>query len=898
MDENYSLELPGENSILIFSFIGFNTKEERVGNRQQIDIMLEENVLAIDEVVVVGYGTQKKVNLTGSVSSVVFDQEMDNRPITNASQALSGKVTGLWVSQNSGKPGEDGAQLRVRGLGTIGDNTDPLVIIDGVEGAFNQINPNDIESITILKDAASAAIYGSKAANGVVLITTKMGSSNEKFQVNLNSYMGVQSLGRRYNLITNSAENMELINKTLINDGSSPLFPDHMISAFRQGGDKYKYPNTDWFKEVYNTTIIHEHNLSIRGGTQKSTSFLSFNYLGHDGMIPNTSSERYSIRANLDYYMNSWLKIGGRLNYMRRTETEPYSIDRIFEIMRGASSFTAPYTRDGRFGSVETIDENGVLLYDNRNPLIDAANGQCKRTSDFITVNAFADITFTPDLILRTTLSSSGKWILSDKYNENVYGYTDSGIETITKNLNREGLDMSRRQETTTQNTMHSTLNYNKKISTNHTIGVTAGIQLEDFNYKWVYARRSDAPKQGLTQVDAGTSGIQGEGNMEGLRMFSYFGRVNYSFADKYLLEANFRADASSRFKKGNRWGYFPGFSAGWRIAEEDFMKDLDIFSNLKLRVSWGQLGNQNIKGYWPYLTVINQSNELSYNYGGSFAPGAAVKDLVDEDITWETTTTLDIGLDVGLLDNRLTLEADYFRKITSDILVQLPIPLMLGDVTAPYENVGKMLNRGIELGINYDNQVNSKDRLGYSVGVNLTHLHNEITKFQGGKSPDQLCLLREGYSFKTLYGYKAVGIYQTDEEAAAHMHSNSYVPKAGNLKFEDVNGDGKLGYEDKQEMGNTIPTFTYGITANLRYKNVDLSLLFQGVANFNVYTQNEYTRMSYEYLNITEKWKDAWSPENTGSKIPSLKFDNSWDQSESSFWVHRGDFLKLKIFS
>lgn len=276
MDGNYSLELPGENSILTFSFIGFNTKEERVGNRQQIDITLEENVLAIDEVVVVGYGTQKKVNLTGSVSSVVFDQEMDNRPITNASQALSGKVTGLWVSQNSGKPGEDGAQLRVRGWGTIGDNTDPLVIIDGVEGAFNQINPNDIESITILKDAASAAIYGSKAANGVVLITTKMGSSNEKFQVNLNSYMGVQSLGRRYNLITNSAENMELINKTLINDGSSPLFPDHMISAFRQGGDKYKYPNTDWFKEVYNTAIIHEHNLSIRGGYTKEHFFPFF----------------------------------------------------------------------------------------------------------------------------------------------------------------------------------------------------------------------------------------------------------------------------------------------------------------------------------------------------------------------------------------------------------------------------------------------------------------------------------------------------------------------------------------------------------------------------------------------------------------------------------------------
>ncbi len=901
IDGKFTLDVP-TNSILVVTYIGYIDKEVPVGNQRVLDIILHEDSQSLDEVVVVGYGVQKKVNLTGSVASVKFDEEMENRPITNASQALSGKIPGLWVSQNSGKPGDDGAQLRVRGWGTL-NNTEPLIIIDGVEGDFNQINPNDIESITVLKDAASAAIYGSKAANGVILVTTKMGANNEKTQINFNTYLGVQMLGRHYDQITNSAEGMELINKALVNESSSPLFPESMIQAFRTGGDKYKYPNTDWFDALYENALIHEHNLSIRGGTQKSTAFLSFNYLGQDGMIPNTSSYRYSVRANLDFNVNSWFKIGGRFNYMRRVATQAYDMPRVFEMLRGASSFTAPYTRDGRFGSVETIDENDVLLYDNRNPLIEANNGEEKATTDLVTVNAFADVKFTPDLNLNVTLSSTGNWKMTDKHNTNVFGYTDSGIETITKNLNREGLDMSRRQTTAVRNNMYATLNYNKNFLTNNTIGVTAGMQLEDYTSKYVYSRRNEAPKEGLTQVNAGTSGIRGEGNLEGLRMFSYFGRLNYSFADKYLFEANFRADASSRFKKENRWGYFPGFSAGWRLTEEDFVKNLNVFSNLKLRASWGQLGNQyaidpnnnNKEIFWPYLTVIDQSNDLSYSYAGNFAPGAAIKSLVDENITWETTTTLDIGVDMGFLDNRLTIEADYFNKVTSDIIVQLPIPKLLGEAMAPFENVGKMLNRGVELNVNYDNNVTNRDEFGWNVGVNMAYINNEITKFRGGKSPDQLYLIREGYSYRSLYGFKSVGIYQTDEEAESHMHSNSYKPKAGNLKFEDINNDGKLDYEDKQGIGNTIPKLTYGISAGFRYKGFDLSLLFQGIGKTHAYIQSDYTRMSYEYLTISTKWRDTWSPDNPNSKNPSLKFDNSWDQQQSSYWVHRIDFLKLK---
>ena len=276
-------------------------------------------------------------------------------------------------------------------------------------------------------------------------------------------------------------------------------------------------------------------------------------------------------------------------------------------------------------------------------------------------------------------------------------------------------------------------------------------------------------------------------------------------------------------------------------------------------------------------------------------APGAAVTALVDEDITWETSSSLDIGVDLGFLGNKLNIEADYFNKKTTDIIVQLPIPNVLGDKTAPFENVGEMKNNGFELVVNYDNLETSRDRLGFNVGLNFTYIDNKVTKFQGGNSPDQLYLIREGYPYKALYGYKAVGIYQSDEEAAQNMHSNGLKPEMGNLKYEDVNNDGKLDYQDKQVLGNTIPKITYGLTAGLRYKGFDLNILFQGLGQANAFTKSGMTRMQYEWLTISDKWRDAWSPENPDSNIPMLRFDSSWDTYDSSFWVHRIDFLKLK---
>ena len=887
------------NDVLELSIVGYKKVNVTVGTSVNITVTMEMEVAMGSDVVVIGYGTQKKVNLTGAISTVKFDDELNNRPITNASQALSGKATGVWVSQNSGKPGSDEAQLRVRGWGTM-NNSNPLVIIDGVEGSFNQVNPSDIESMSVLKDAASAAIYGSKAANGVILITTRMGRKNEKIQVKLNSYFGVQSVGRTYDFIDNSAEYMRLYNQALSNGGSSPLYPEYLISAFEKGGDPYRYPSTNWNNELFRNATIQEHNVSLSGGSAQSTSFLSFNYLNQEGIVPNTNSERYGIRANLESNVNDWLKVAGRLNYSRKISEEPYqdvtygSLGRVFYMLNGATPFIAPYASDGRFGSVQAIDSSGNLLYDNRNPLIDAANGLTKTEVNFLVVNASAEIKFTNSLRLNTTFASNTNWNAVDKYNESVYGYTSSGIETITKNYNREGLEMNRSNISTIDNSLYATLNYHQKFAQIHDVSAIAGMQYENMTVKNLYARSTSAPQAGLTQVDAGTSGIQGNGNMVGLKMLSYFGRINYSLFDKYLFEADLRADASSRFKKGNRWGVFPGLSAGWRLSEEEFIQDLNLFSNLKLRGSWGQLGNQNISGYWPYLTVIAQTYNLSYSSGGSFVPGAAVTSLVDEDITWETTSTLDLGLDMGFLNNKISVEADYFKKNTTGIIVQLPIPGIMGGVTAPFENVGEMLNNGFEFALNYDNRKSGRTQLGYNFGVNATYIKNEVTKFREN-SPDQLYLVREGYSYNTLYGYKAIGIFQTDEEAAEYMNANSFKPKAGNLKFEDVNKDGKLGYQDKQELGNTIPKYTLGLTSGFNYKGFDLNILFQSVAGLHAYTYNDVTSITTDVPSITKRWRDAWTPKNTDTDIPSIKIDNSWDNSQSSYWVKEISFVKLR---
>ena len=894
VDGNYSLTNIPEDATLVFSFVGMRTQEVEVGDQSTIDVTMEVDAIGIEEVVAIGYSVQKKSNLTGAVSTVNFEKELENRPLTNASQALGGSMTGLWVSQNSGQPGSDGATIRVRGFGTL-NNSDPMVLIDGIEGNMSELNPNDIESITVLKDAASAAIYGSRAANGVILITTKMGDASEKVRVTYNGYYGLQKMGERYDLISNSAEYMEIWNSAM--DGGDPKFPAEVVEAFRNGDDPYLYPNTNFLDEVTRIAPITEHNISINSGSENVKNYFSINYLDHEGIYYNTNSTRFGITFNNETKVNEWLKVGGRFNAMRKITKEPYDgIGRVVYMIANGHPYAAPYTKDGRFGATQALYLSGATagqpITDTRNPMPDLYNGLRQYTNNYSKANVFANVQLMDGLEFNTQYSGQYNNNLRDRYNEVLWCYNTNEQQVkpldfpSTPNIERYTTDQF-------YQTFYSTLNFSKTFSDVHELGALVGMQSEDRLWKNVRAQKSDPPKAGLHQVSAGTSSPIAEGTRNQLRMLSYFGRLNYAYKSKYLAEFNFRADASSRFKSGNRWGFFPSASIGWRLSEEGFLKD-GFFDELKIRASYGELGNQNLNDYWPFLTTITQTYGTSYNVGNALAPGAAITALVDEDITWETTSSFDIGVDMRILNDRLSAELDYFLKNTKNILVQLPIPLILGGVTAPYENVGEMKNTGVEISVNWKDRMSNG--LSYNIGGNITYVQNEVTTFREGKSPDQLYLIREGYSYKTLYGFKALGVYQTNEEAAAHMHSNGYTPKAGDLKYEDKNSDGILDFNDKSEIGNTIPKYTYGIKGGLSYKGIDLNVLLQGIAGVNVYTQSAWTEpLGISGGSVTTRWRDAWTPTNPSETTPRIVVNDTWNRQESSFWATELSWLKVK---
>ncbi|MDR1644249.1 MAG: TonB-dependent receptor [Tannerellaceae bacterium] len=911
------------DAILVVTYIGYSRLEVPVGNRQTLTISLSENMQTLDEVVVVGYGTQKKVNLTGSVTTVKYDQELENRPITDISQVLQGSVPGVWATQFSGNPGEDGATIRIRGYGSLGTSSNsrdpnPLVLIDGIEGKMSEVDPNAIESITVLKDAASAAIYGSRAANGVILIETKKGEVG-RVSMSYNGYAGMQQLAHSPEFITNSADFMELWNEAIYNStGGSPLFPDDVIAAFRTGTDPYRYPNTDFAKEIFRNSFITSHNLTVNVGSQSSSTNISLSYLSNEGILWNTSSERYSLTVNNETKVKDWLRIGARARLQRREDLAPgyapasnisasgSSTNRAFYLAGFGYPFATPFLEDGKtFGATQALylsgPNAGKPIVDTRNPFPDLYDGEATTLNNFFRGNVYATVDFTPWLHL--TVNYSGQYTANtlDVYNTPNYVYTEIG-GTQYKSLDYiTNITNSRRINDEWYSTFFTNLNFDKTFNEIHEISGVVGYQQEGLDKRYTMARRMNPPKANLHQVSAGTENIEGEGNRYQWRMLSYFGRVNYALASKYLFEANLRADASSRFNPDKRWGYFPSLSAGWRLGEESFIKNLGIFDNLKLRASWGQLGNQNTgsrnnNDYFPYLTVITQANEQSYNYGNSFAPGAATTALSEYNLTWETTTTTDIGLDVGILNNRLSIEADYFYKKTSDILVALPLPLAMGGLTPPTENIGEVENKGFEFNATWQDRKRSSG-LSYRISGNITYVDNKVTKFQGGKSPDQTFLIREGYSFQSLYGYVWDGVYQSNEEGAEHMKNNgNNIPKAGDLKYVDVDGDGRLDNKDMQVLGNTIPKFNYGLNGSVTYKNFDLNVSLVGSAGYTSYFNNYWsTPLNTSGGTIPKRWYDRWTPENPSTTLPRITLNYPWNTYASSFWTADMWWLKLK---
>ncbi|MBI6118139.1 TonB-dependent receptor [Salegentibacter maritimus] len=896
-DGNYSIDVP-KDAVLKVSYIGYAPKEIQVNNRSEIDIVLEEDAAALDEVVVVGYGTQKRENLTGALSSMDFDETIENRPVTDASQALSGKMSGVWVSQNSGLPGEDASTIRIRGIGTL-NNSSPLVLINGVEGKLSEINPNDIESITVLKDAASAAIYGSRAANGVVLVKTKQGTGGEA-QISYNGYFGLQQIGRKYDLITNSAEYMDIWNIAVTNSGGDPLFPQDVIEGFRTGDDQYRYPNTNYLEEIFRTSPITEHNVSIRGGSEKSNYYLSFNFRDQEGIVRNTNSEKYGINLSLSNQVKDWLKVEGNVQASRKKYESPYDeISRALYLTMNGHPFSSPYNSNGEFGATQAIYEQGENagkpIVDTRNPFPDLFNGKTLNVVNYLNVSGKVEVSLSPYLKFNSTINGQVTNGITDRYNELNYAYTEDGFRTLPLDY-EQTITNQRNNSNEFYWVNFNTINFDKTYNEVHNFSSILGMQVESNEIKTTGAQKSDPPKEGIHQVDAATSNAIANGNRTEWKMLSYFGRINYNFDQKYLFEANLRADASSRFRKGNKWGVFPSFSAGWNISKEDFFNITSI-DRLKLRASWGELGNQNINliaGNYPYLTTVTQSNGTSYNFQNQFVPGTAITELVDRDISWETTKSIDIGLEATFLDNRISFEADYFNKLTEDILVRLPVPLILGGVSSPIQNIGEMRNEGVELLLNYQSHTYEKDWT-YNIGGNISFIENKVERFLDD-SPDQLYLIREGFSYNTLYGLNAIGVYQSEQEIAEHIPQNSYQPKPGDLKYDDLNGDQKIDYRDKKVMGNTVPKITYGLSLGTSYKNWNINMVAQGIADVSSYTQNAWTEpLGISGGSITKRWRNAWTEDSPSSSLPSIKVNDTWNRRQSSFWVSDLSYLKIK---
>ncbi|MEN7550691.1 TonB-dependent receptor [Rapidithrix thailandica] len=887
MEGNYSIAV-AEDAVLVFSYIGYKTQEVVVGSRSQIDVLMDFDQEQLDEVVVVGYGTQQKENLTGAVSSVNFET-IQNRPIASASTALSGLAPGVHVNQSSGQPGRDNATIRIRGIGTLG-NSNPLVLVDGIEASMNDINPNDIESMTVLKDAASAAIYGSRAANGVIIITTKKGKEG-KLKLSYNGYYAWQKATNIIESVNDYATYMELANEGLTNVGGQPKYSQETIDAWKSGKDPLVYPNTDWTSLIFQAAPMQEHHISLNGGTEKMRFLFSTGVLDQEGIIPNTSYKRYNMRLNWDADVTKKLKIGANISGSWNIRKEPGDVATIMNWLGGTAPGIVPESPDGFFGGAQALDENQQL----NNPWSVIQQRDKQEEWQRFLARGFLEYEIVDGLTFQTNAAIKYYNMVLSDFNPkgDLYKFLPDGEKQVHRPYaTRASLTNKNRRDYNI--TLFTTLTYEKQIGRDHFIKVLAGFNQEEYRKDEYSASIKEFPNNNVRELNAGLEDPTLAGTAEDWALRSYFGRVNYELRDRYLFEANIRYDGSSRFAQGNQWGAFPSLSLGWRISEEAFLQDVDFIDNLKLRASWGKLGNQNINRLYGFAS--SYTTGLNYSFNGNLVSGIAPTALANRDITWETSTTTDIGLDIELLEGKFSLTADYFDRTTEGILVAVPIPKTMGNLTSPVQNIAKVQNKGWELTLGHQNTINE---LNYSASFNVTKVDNEVIKYKGGNAPPNgVFLIREGHAINSLYGYKVEGIFQSDDEVTQHA-TQWPGTSAGDLKYADLNDDGKIDGDDRTVIGNIIPEYYFGLNLSASYKGFDLSALFQGVANQDVFLTGNFIApfASSEAGMFPTRWLDRWTPDNKSTELPRLTHSSRFTGNiqNSSFWIEDASFIRLK---
>ncbi len=889
LEGNYTIEVSSPDDKLVFSYIGYESRTELIQGRSEIDIILLVSAVALEEVVAIGYGTKKQGDIIGSVS-VVRSEELEGLAVGSIDQALQGKATGVKVTQFSGAPG-GGVVVRIRGVGTINDN-DPLYIVDGIptKDAFSSLSPSDIESISILKDASAASIYGARAANGVLVITTKTGGKGAA-RINYSMYTGVQNA---YNLteMTNRDQYVELYNEAANADGRN-LIEQSMIDTL---------PDTNWWDEIFRPALITNQHLTVSGGSEKTNYLVSGNYFRQDGIIMNSGYNRYSIKSSISTALSDKITMGVNINLSKSiTDLVGSSGDGFGgnggSVVRYAFFRTPIYpVKDRNDEFIDYYPQYPQIFGDGYNPVGLAEKFDWKRTENRAFGNVYIDWQIINGLNFRSDYGID-LTILSDKrFNEN-WGY-----EGRINNPN----SMSESSATYDIQTWKNTLTYDKDFNGKHNLNVLLGTELIGSEASGFSAAAEEFPDQipNLRYLSNGTKNEKADGWGENWSLFSIFGRIAYKFNEKYLAEFVLRRDGSSRFGSNNPYGIFPAASVGWRIDNEPFLENNKIISHLKLRLSAGQLGNQEI-GNYSFASVI--SSGVYYPFGNSVASGYSLQKHGNENLRWESQTQYDAGLDLGLLDNKIFIYLDYYHKITDDMLVQAPLPPSSGSAEASFFNAGKVQNKGVELEINYKSRAK---KFNYKVGLVFSHYSNEVLElYEGNPIPAgridngvYATLTEEGYPIGSFYLYEMEGIFQDDAEILSHaFQGNNILP--GDVKFKDLSGpdgspDNVIDSYDRRHVGSPLPDFTGGLTTVFNYGNWDFSFFLEGIYGNEIYWQAAHDIEGfYRAFNLTTRvYDDRWTGPGTSNTQPRVSWSGSTNNKKpSTRFLFDGSYLRLK---
>jgi len=906
----FQLNVPPGEYDLDVSFIGMKPVKQHiiVGDQTPADIVIVLTAATgvLNEVVVVGYGSQSKRNVTGSVVSVK-GEDLKNLPVSNPADALQGRAAGVDIVRNDGAPGGS-PSIRIRGMGTV-NNADPLVIIDGVPaGGLNDVNTNDIATIDVLKDASASAIYGSRAANGVVIITTKKGNYNETLKTSVNLYAGSNSPVKFIKMLT-APQLAQLKIESYTNDGGTA--PAIWSNPY------YSVQRTDWQRALMGTGHVQNADVSVRGGNASSVYSFSGNYYKDAGIIPNSLFTRYSFRVNSDHKVTSRIKVGENILYSNSNNTAPDTRSTQAGLVWSAIRFNPAIpvlNPDGSYGSSQADNQLGDI----NNPVATAKLMDAYNKTNRLLANGYAEVELLKGLKAKANYAYDNNY--SDYYNFQV------PMPDQTRGPSIASLSQGYSKGSSFLEEYY--LTYNKTFNNVHEVTFTGGYSAQLIKGNYVNASRSGFsdidPNQRVLNLGNSANNSGNNNPTEGLQ--SYFVRGNYAYNSKYLLTVTMRADGSSKFAPGKQWGYFPAFSAGWRISDEGFYDGAikNIFSSLKLTGGWGQLGNQNI-GNFQYLSTLGYASNYGYALGTGtvLQSGAYVTGLANPNITWERASETNIALDFSALQDHLSGSVTYFNKNTTNMLVpyqlvetfgaQTNLPDDPGNITLPNQNIGEMNNRGVEIDLNYHN---STANLKYSFGANASFLSNKVTKLYGtatylgsptyGRENVDISRTYEGQSIASFYGFKTNGLYQTqadiNNDPNIKNDPNKANIKPGDVRFLDINGDGIVDDKDRTNLGNPNPKVVFGFHGSLSYKNFDFSFNFVGATGFKLYNADRLAGLDgTQVFNWYAEEMGRWHGQGTSNTIPRLTSagnDNNQNFRSSDMWVENGAYLSLKSVS